>query len=333
MEQPSYKMLKDIEYVLKAEISDKTLFDDLVSKLSVIIKDYEIGDKCYAMVPYADENIQILDRYRACMMVEGKSPATIEQYLYRLNHMYTTCKIDLKSMGPYDIRFYLAICKRNGCCNRTLESIRAYISAFYKWMTYEGMIEKNPCVTIKPIKYTEEIKEAFSELEVEKLRANCKSVKERAIIEMLLSTGVRISELEMMNRDDLDFTSNAVHVKHGKGDKERLTYMSPVAAYYMFQYLNSRKDSANEIFQSNSKTRMNSGGYRFLLHSIGKRADVTNVHPHRFRRTFATNLNNKGMAIQHIQQLLGHTKLDTTMIYVNVDNRAVKSEYVKYMAS
>lgn len=326
-------MLKDIELILKAEISDEALFDDLVSKLSVVIKDYEIGDKCYAMIPYADENIQILDRYRACMLVEGKAASTIEQYLYRLHHMYSTCKIDLKKMGPYDIRFYLAICKNNGCSNRTLESIRAYISAFYKWMTYEGMIEKNPCITIKPIKYTDEIREGFSDLEVEKLRASCRNTKERAIVEMLLSTGVRISELEQMNRQDLDFTSNAVHVKHGKGDKERITYMSPVAAYYLLQYLSSRDDTQEAVFLSNTKTRMSSGGCRFLLHVLGERAKVTNVHPHRFRRTFATNLNNKGMAIQHIQHLLGHTKLDTTMIYVKVDDRAVKAEYIKYMAS
>lgn len=332
MEQQSFNLLRDIEIVLRSRIDDNTSFDEIVQKLSFVLNNYEINKKTTDLVPYNDENIRILNRYKACLLVEGKSIQTIEAYSYRIKHMYETSHVNLKDVGPYDIRFYLAILKQHGCSNHTLETIRAYIAAFYKWMVIEEIIDKNPCAPIKPIKFTSEVKKAFSEVEMELLRSNCKSIKERALIEILASTGIRVSELVNLDIVDVNFQHNTILVRHGKGDKERIVYMSPVAAYYLKKYLDTRKDNGVELFRSNMG-RLKDGGVRYILKEIGDRAGVEKVHPHRFRRTFATNLNSKGMAIQNIQTLLGHSKLDTTMIYVDVDDNAVKSEYVKFMAS
>ncbi len=332
MKQLEFKLLKDIEIILKSKIKDSEIYDSLVQEISLTLQNYRIHDKSVSLICYNDENTRLLNRYKACLLVEGKSKQTIEAYSYRLQNMYDTLQKNLKEIGPYDIRFYFAILKQRGCCNRTLEVIRNYISAFYKWMSAEDIIEKNPCTPIKPIKYTEKIRESFTELDIDKLRTCCKNVKERAIVELLLSSGIRVSELENMNIDDVDFQTNTLHVKHGKGDKERVTYMSDIAAYYIDLYLHTRKDTCKELFRSKSG-RLQSGGVRYLLTALGERANIRNVHPHRFRRTFATTLNNKGMAIQYIQHLLGHSKLDTTMIYVNVNDNVIHAEYTKYMVA
>lgn len=325
-----YNLLKDIEIVLRPRVENNNLYDEIVSKVAFLLKNYDVSNKCYALTIYNDENIRILNRYKACLLVEGKSEQTIEAYDYRIRHMFETSQINLKDIGPYDIRFYLAILKKNGVSNVTLDGIRCYINAFYKWMVLEGYIEKNPCAAIKPIKYTKEVKESSSELDLEKIRSSCKDDRERAIVELLLSSGVRVGELVSLNVDDIDFKENSVHVRHGKGDKERITYMSPVASYYMNKYLQSRKDKGVELIHTQNG-RLQDGGVRWILKDIGDRAGVENVHPHRFRRTFATTLNNKGMPLQSIQHLMGHSRVDTTLIYVAVNEKVVKNEYMKYM--
>lgn len=327
MADTRYNLIKDLEILLKSEIDDEDM-DALIDRISYLLENYEISDRVRSLVTYEDENLKIIDRYKACLAVEGKSLGTIEQYKYRLNHMVKTMKIHLKDMGPYDIRFYLAILKKQGCSNRTLDTCRTYINTFFKWMVNEELIDKNPCASIKSIKYTLDIKEPFSDLDIEKIRYNCRDVRERSMVELLLSSGVRVSELENLDVYDVDFKDHTVRVRHGKGDKERITYMSEIAAYYLGLYLNTRDDKYVELYRS-EKGRLTDGGVRYILHDIGDRAQVDDVHPHRFRRTFATNLYNKGMSIQNIQQLMGHTKIDTTMIYIRINQNAVRSEYLR----
>lgn len=332
--QPSFNLLKDIELILRSKIEDQEVFDQAITSIGFALKNYKIEAQTFELAVYTDENIRIINRYKACLMVEGKSQQTIEAYEYQIKRMFNTLQINLKDIGPYDIRYYLAILKQQGTMsNRTLDGVRSYISAFYKWMTVEEIISKNPCLPVKPIKYTDEIKKAFNELDIEKIRASCKTDKERAIIEMLYSTGVRVGELEALNIEDLDFKQNSVRVRHGKGDKERITYMSDIASYYVTRYLHKRRDKGIELFRSNKDDRLLAEGIRWIVHNVGDRAGVPNCHPHRFRRTFATNLNNKGMSLQYIQHLLGHSNMDTTMIYVHVNENAVRSEYMKYMVN
>ena len=330
MSEPKYNLLKDIEIILRKSTSNNEQFEEMLKQISIRLNNYDVASRCFELALYTDENQQLINRYCACLLIEGKSAKTIEAYQFRIKHMFETLEINLKDINPYDIRFYLAIMKENGCSNHTLETIRSYIHAFYKWMVVEEFISRNPCTAVTPIKYTKEIKEAFSELDLEKIRSNCKNIKERALVEILLSSGIRVSELEQMNTCDLNFQEGSIHVKHGKGNKERITYMSPVAAHYITKYLATRKDNAIELFHTR-KGRLQTGGIRYILKRIGARAGVDHVHPHRFRRTFATILSRKGMAIQDIQYLMGHDCLDTTMIYININKKAIRSEYMKYM--
>ena len=199
-------------------------------------------------------------------------------------------------------------------------------------MLEDDVIQTNPVAKLKPIKYADEIRKAFSEIEIDALRFACKSKKERAIVEVLLSTGVRVSELSSMLTTDIDLNMMTVHVVHGKGSKERTTYITPVAAKHLKAYLNDRKETGTALFYNKNHEPLNSGGIRVILNTIAKRANVNDVHPHRFRRTFATNLSKRGMEIQEIQKLLGHSNINTTMVYIAVDQTKVATSYRRFTA-
>ena len=235
-------------------------------------------------------------------------------------------------MGAYDIRFYLACEKDHGTSNRTLENTRSYLSAFFNWMAIEDIVQKNPLATVKPIRYVDEVRKPFSETEIDALRSSCESMRERALIEVLLSSGVRVSELSEMRAEDINMVTLEVHVKHGKGGKERITYITPVAAMHLEKYLKERPESDSCLFYNGNHEKLNPGGIRFVLKQIAKRSGVSNVHPHRFRRTFATGLAARGMEIQEIQRLLGHSNISTTMQYVCLDDEKVRASYRKYIA-
>lgn len=330
MAEPKYSLLQDIEIVICNSIEDEELRESIIDKITEELQKYDVTARCTDLVTYTHEDFELLKRYCACLILEGKAKSTVEGYRYRLSHMLNELQIHFKDIGAYDIRYYLAQLKFKGYADITLESVRTYISAFYTWMVNEELLNKSPCAQIKPIKFSTEIKKEFSDLDIEKIRSHCKNVKERAIVELFLSSGIRVAELSQMNIQDLDFHTYAVHVKHGKGDKARITYMSPVASYYIKQYLSTRKDDDEALFRSR-RGRLNSGGVRFILKKLGERAKVDKVHPHRFRRTFATTLSNRGMPIQMVQHLMGHSNLDTTMVYVNISENSVRSEYLKYM--
>ena len=300
----------------------------VTNTLTKILNDYEVSERCTALVPSESKNVQTAKRYLACLMIDGKSKATIYQYGRHLARLSDAIGKDYTEMTAYDIRFYLAIQKERGISNRSLENMRAALSAFFNWMTAEEIIPKNPMMTIKPVIYADEIRKPFSEVEIDALRSACRSKKDRALVEILLASGVRVSELSGMNVGDIDGT--IVTVKHGKGGKERTTYINPVAAKHLKEYLRSRKGNSEALFLSQKGERIRSGGIRYILKQIAERSGVQNVHPHRFRRTFATGLAARGMDVQEIQKLMGHSNIKTTLEYVTVDDERVKNSYRKY---
>lgn len=212
--------------------------------------------------------------------------------------------------------------------NRTLDGVRAILVAFYGWMAGEEYINKNPCSSIKPIKYQAEIRLPFTSIEIDKLRSACKNLKERAIVELLLASGVRVAEFCDLNVEDINFVDDRVRIRHGKGNKERYTYLNDLAKEHLMKYLDDR--TSGTLFLTSRKERYTKGGVRYLLHSIGDRAGVDDVHPHRFRRTFATMLASRGMPIQEIQKLMGHSNINTTMVYVSLSDADTKYAYKKF---
>lgn len=327
-----YRMsfVKEVESALS-----RTYDPGEIARISNIVvkalSEYEITARCTDLVPQDDVNERLIKRYRACLTVDGKSAKTIDAYCYELQRLSDALRKPFIEMGTYDVRFYLATAQEHGVSNRTLENKRAYLSAFFQWMADDEIIDKNPVDRIKPIKYHEEVRKAFSSVEVDAMRSACKGVKERAIIEFLLATGVRASELVAMEIKDVNFDDLSVHVVHGKGSKERTTYMTAVAAKYLLTYLHSRTDDREQLFvgQRGLYTRQ---GILALTYRVGERAGVSDVHPHRFRRTFATDLSKRGMEVQEIQKLLGHSNINTTMVYVATDDSKVQSSYKRFTA-
>ena len=297
-----------------------------------VLADYEITDRCTDLAPLDDPNAKTIKKYCACLLVDGKSQKTIKQYRRATTLLSEFAHKPFQELGAYDIRYYLACEKDRGISNTSLENTRRYLSAFFQWMLTEEMIPKNPMAAIKPIKCTDEVKLPFSDTEIDAIRSACQTSKDRAVVEMLLSSEVRVTELSLMNVADVDLTTMTVHVMHGKGDKERITYITPVAKMHLEKYISDRKETGEALFYNHSHERLTISGIRYILKQLQARSGVDNVHPHRFRRTFATGLAARGMSIHEIQKLLGHSDISTTMEYVSVSTEGIKASYNKYIA-
>jgi len=323
--------LDEVETALANTFSpeDISIISNVVVKA---LSNYELSERCTALALQDNSNENLIRRFRACLMVEGRSNGTITQYTLTIRKLSETLQKPFTEMGVYDIRLFLALEQERGLSARTRENERANLSAFFTWMMNDEIIRKNPMAKIKPTKYKKEVRQAFSDVELDALRGACRTLKERAIFEFLLSTGVRVSELTSMKVEDIDFDKLSVHVVHGKGNKERMTYTTAVSAKHLIKYLNSRKECGELLFYNLCHEPLKPGGVRRTLKFIAERANVKNVHPHRFRRTFATMLAKRGMEVQEIQQLLGHSGLDTTMQYIVTDDTQVRASYNKYIA-
>lgn len=325
------QLMQSIEAAM-LQVSDPEEREIVTRKILCALNDYEIMKRCTDLTIYDDLNDRLIKRYCACLSVDGKSQKTIYAYARQIRRFAEYTGLRLTDVGVYDIRYYLACEKERGISDRSVENTRSYLSAFYQWLTAEEIIPKNPCMNLKPVKYTDKERKAFSAVEIDALRHACKTAKERALIEMLISTGVRVSELTGMDVSDINMADLSVHVRHGKGRKERITYTTEVAKLHLQKYLLARRDTSSALFCSNSGTRISADSVRIALKKIGSRAGVDNVHPHRFRRTFATGLAARGMAVQEIQRLLGHTNINTTMRYICMDDTKVRASYQQYIA-
>ena len=300
----------------------------IVAKISRLLERYELSERITDLVPSGDTNLDILKAYTGSLLVDGRSKKTIKAYLGELKRFLKVINKSLKEVSAYDIRNYLAKKKLDGVCDTTLENSRAMISAFYMWLEAEEIIDKNPCKNIKPIKHNKKIKPPFTNTDIDKIRFACKTPKVRAIVETLLASGVRVSELCNLNVEDIDFDTGRVKVLHGKGNKDRTTYLNNLAKSHLKTYLEGRTSGA--LFLSQRKERYTVGGIREMLRQISKASGVSDVHPHRFRRTFATTLAERGMQIQEIQKLMGHSNINTTMLYVTLSDIGTKYAYMKY---
>ena len=328
-----YRMnfIRDVETALAFRYEP----DEIAQISNIVIKtlsEYEIAERCTDLVPQDDINERLIRRYTACLLVDGKSKNTVKQYARTAQKLSDLIRKPFTEIGTYDVRFFLATEKERGLSNSTLETQRSYLSAFFQWMTNDEIIPKNPLAKVKPIKVPKEIRNAFSDVEMDALRSACKTVRERALVEFLVSTGLRVSELTGMKIEDVNFDTLSVHVVNGKGDKERMTYATQVAAKHLISYLRGRKKESEMLFCNRDGGRISTTLIQRVLKQLGKRAGVDGVHPHRFRRTFATNLSKRGMEIQEIQKLLGHSNVNTTMIYVNTDDSMIRASYNRYTA-
>lgn len=265
----------------------------------------------------------------AAMKVQGKSPKTIERYEYIIKRFMAYAKVPGRKVNVYHIRGWIAHEKERGIADSTLEGNRQVLSSYFGWLFRESLIEKNPMLNVGTIKVAKKQKLVYSDLEMEMLLRSCKNMREKAIIHFLSATGCRVSEMTNLDRKNINLVSCECIV-HGKGNKERTVYFDAVTAMILQEYLAKRLDDHPAMFINRMKQRIKPDGIRAILKDIAKRCGLTNVHPHKFRRTRATELTRRGMPLQEVANLLGHEKLDTTMRYVILNREDIKNSYRKY---
>ena len=277
-----------------------------------------------------EETDDLLDAYISAMQIQGRSPKTIERYTYLIKRMMRAVKVPTRRITVYHLRQYLSDEMARGISDRTIEGTRQVFSTYFNWLQRESLIQTNPVANLGAVKCRKKIKHTYSDIDMERLKLACPNLRDRAIVTFLGSTGCRISEMTQLNRNDIDFNALECTVL-GKGNKERTVYLDQIAGMVLQEYLATRKDSYEALFIGKGSQRLTPHGVRFMLTTLAEKAGVDHVHPHKFRRTLATNLIRHGMPIQEVAAILGHDKLDTTMQYVILDKTDVKHDYCKYI--
>ena len=275
-----------------------------------------------------------LEDYLIAKALEGKSPSTVARYRYELSRLLSYVNKAVVNITNTDISGYMRAYKRiRNICNQTLKNVRAVYSSFFVWLRDQDRIRKNPMSLVEQIKVEQKLKKPYSDTERELMLRNCKTIRDKAIMEFLYSTAVRVSELTALNQEDIRFSSKYLTV-FGKGAKVRITYLNERSHMYLKEYLESRTDDNPALFVSERKPykRLSKNGLEDLIHRTGQRVDV-HAYPHRFRRTAATNALNRGMPVQEVAQLLGHAKLETTMLYCTVERESVQYHHRKYLSA
>ena len=279
-------------------------------------------------------NQTLKEEFLSAKQVEGCSERSVSYYSSTLDNLIKTLEKPFNQMETEDLRVYLSdYQKKNDASKQTIDNIRRILSSFFTWLEDEDYILKSPVRRIHKIKTMKQVKETYSDEALERLRDNCKTIRDLALIDMLSSTGMRVGELVKLNRVDVDFV-NRECVVLGKGSKERVVYFDARTKLHLQNYLNSRTDENEALFVSllEPHNRLEIAGVEIMLRKLGRSLDINKVHPHKFRRTLATRAIDKGMPIEQVQKLLGHQKIDTTMEYAIVDQQNVKNSHKKYLS-
>ena len=274
-----------------------------------------------------------VELFLSAKRIEGCSEKSLKYYKATINKMLYKLNKDVKRINTEDVRTYLTqYQERKKASKVTIDNIRRILSSFFSWLEDEDYILKSPVRRIHKIKTRTNIKETYSDEALEMMIDNCKEVRDLAIIDMLASTGMRVGEMVLLNRNDIDFNERECIV-FGKGSKERVVYFDARTKIHLQNYLESRKDNNQALFVSlkSPYKRLKIGGIESRLREFGRSLGLQKVHPHKFRRTLATMAIDKGMPIEQLQQLLGHRKIDTTLQYAMVKQSNVKIAHRKYI--
>jgi len=279
-------------------------------------------------------NFEYLTMFLNAKRIEGCSTRTISYYQTTVEKMLSVVTEPIRKITTDDIRGYLSNYQQiNDCSKTTIDNIRRNISSFFTWLEEEDYIIKSPMRRIHKIRTKKSVKEIITDEEIEKMRDRCENVRDLAIIDILYSTGIRIGELVRLDISDINFEERECIV-FGKGDKERRVYFDARTKIHLQEYINSRSDTNPALFVTLDSPfeRLRISGVEIRLRSLGRKLGINRVHPHKFRRTMATRAIDKGMPVEQVQKLLGHSQIDTTMRYAIVNQTNVKVSHRKYIA-
>lgn len=279
-------------------------------------------------------NNEYLKLFLDAKKIEGCSERTVQYYRTTIERFFISITTPIRKVTTEQIRHYLVDYQQiNNCSKVTVDNVRRNISSFFSWLEEEDYILKSPMKRIHKIKTKQQVKETISDEAIEQLRDNCNCIRDLAIIDLLYSTGIRVGELVNLDISDIDFDAREC-VVFGKGDKERKVYFDAKAKIHLQDYLSSRKDNNPALFVTLDSPfdRLKISGVEIRIRKLGRSLNMEKIHPHKFRRTMATRAIDKGMPIEQVQKLLGHSQIDTTMQYAIVNQTNVKISHQKFIA-
>lgn len=280
-----------------------------------------------------DDSDELISAFLSAKRIEGCSEKTLNYYQTTIEAMYSTVGKSLRRITTEDLRGYLTeYQKRKNLSRVTVDNVRRILSSLFAWLEDEDYILKSPVRRIHKVKTASNIKETYTDESLELMRDGCTELRDLAMIDMLASTGMRVGEMVLLNRGDINFADREC-VVFGKGDKERVVYFDARTKIHLQNYLESRTDNSPALFVSLKAPheRLKIGGVEVRLRELGQKLGIQKVHPHKFRRTLATMAIDKGMPIEQLQRLLGHSKIDTTLQYAMVKQSNVKLAHKKYI--
>ena len=311
---------------------------EILTKASIFLSEEDLAKLSKTLdevdgIKSTPTNSELLELFKVAKSVEGCSQKSLKYYIYLINEFLEKVKKPAKEITTDDIRNYL----NNHSVNTTgskvsMDNIRRVLSSFFSWLEEEDYIRKNPVKRIHKIKAIKTIKKTLSDENIENLKDTCVYLRNKVIIELLASTGIRVGELVTLNKSNIDF-ENKECIVLGKGGKQRKVYFDSKTKIHLLAYLASRTDNNDALFVSlfYPFNRLQINGVEIMLRKLGFKTNIENVHPHKFRRTLATKAIDKGMPVEQVQILLGHTKIDTTMHYAIVDQTNVKNSYRRFI--
>lgn len=279
-------------------------------------------------------NDEYLRLFLDAKRIEGCSERTIKYYNVTVVRMLQKIGTPVRKISTEEIRKYLVDYQKiNDCSKVTVDNVRRNISSFFSWLEEEDYILKSPMRRIHKIKTKQPVKEIISDEAIELLRDHCQCPRDLAMIDLLYSTGIRVGELVNLNISDIDFEARECIV-FGKGDKERKVYFDAKAKLHLLNYLHKRDDDNPALFVTLDAPheRLKISGVEIRIRTLGRKLNMGKIHPHKFRRTMATRAIDKGMPIEQVQKLLGHSQIDTTMQYAIVNQTNVKTSHQKFIA-
>lgn len=332
-------MYEQFKHQVIISLSSRFSLEDLklISKsLDIAAYDYEFSKKETSVAIYNSELPEMAKTFLVCKKIEGLSEQTLYNYGIILKNFFFELQKSPEQINTNDIRVYLyRYQEQRKITNRSLDKIRQALCSFFQWASGEGYLQSNPMNTIKKIKYEKKQRTSLSQIELEYIRESCVTLKEKAIVEFLYSTGCRVSELAAVKENDIDWDKKTV-ILFGKGSKYRKSYLNAKAEFSLKKYLESRTDTNAYLFVSDRKphNQMHKAGLEKIVREISKRITVDigkDITPHIFRHTTATTAINNGMPFQEVSELLGHADISTTMIYAHTSTENVQSNHRKYV--
>lgn len=325
------KLIRQVQHGMLG-VLDQRQQEMLKAVLSRCLDDFNVEEKQHDNREKV-ENKRYLDMFIAAKRVEGCSEKTVTYYTATINKFLDSINKDIRDILTDDIRIYLSeYQEKNSSSKVTMDNMRRIFSSFFTWLEDEDYIVKSPVRRIHKVKTANIIKETFSDETLEILRDTCTEIRNLAMIELLASAGIRVGELVLLNRDDINFNERSCIV-FGKGDKEREVYFDARTKLHLQTYLRMRTDDNPALIVSLKApyNRLTICGVEKAVRKLGAMASIEKVHPHKFRRTLATMAIDRGMPIEQVQKLLGHKNINTTMQYAMVNAANVKNSHRKIL--